>query len=398
MVKLLNKREDDWTQEQRRLQKLKIEEKMEMAKKQSQYVNKLLSQCKSWCGPIASIAELESVLKKHHDKAETVVKTELAYYKHTHRPEVVVNPSLFKLIRVTHEERLSNLMVLLNQQTLEVYTAHSPYTSLGWCLYLSWKSAHDVYFQPKYRHFFPIPPRSLVFRRTVMLLKFFGKISNRSTSILHCWKMDRHVSHCGMSLVNWSGTMCGVSERCSYLLWKPIFKGNKPPIEPRRWWLNFLKILIFKEDRTLFLRHLYHYICYTRYIGYCTKVVSRDLFEVEHLQRCVKDSNLNWKYPPKPDIQCVAPEHILECSVEGEWNILNNRNSEFTLGNHMLIQNKFNELWSMFNCSVKKPQVICAVSVIFSAFEPYFLSKYDSQTPYMALIFLYMANLSTNLH
>lgn len=131
MVKLLNKREDDWTQEQRRLQKLKIEEKMEMAKKQSQYVNKLLSQCKSWCGPIASIAELESVLKKHHDKAETVVKTELAYYKHTHRPEVVVNPSLFKLIRVTHEERLSNLMVLLNQQTLEVYTAHSPYTSLG---------------------------------------------------------------------------------------------------------------------------------------------------------------------------------------------------------------------------------------------------------------------------
>ena len=45
MVKLLNKREDDWTQEQRRLQKLKIEEKMEMAKKQSQCVNKLLSHC-----------------------------------------------------------------------------------------------------------------------------------------------------------------------------------------------------------------------------------------------------------------------------------------------------------------------------------------------------------------
>ena len=41
---------------------------------------------------MATIAELKSVLKKYHDKAEAVVKTELAYYKHTHRPEVVVNP------------------------------------------------------------------------------------------------------------------------------------------------------------------------------------------------------------------------------------------------------------------------------------------------------------------
>ena len=34
MVKLLNKREDDWTQKQKSLLKLKIEEKMEIAKKQ----------------------------------------------------------------------------------------------------------------------------------------------------------------------------------------------------------------------------------------------------------------------------------------------------------------------------------------------------------------------------
>ena len=38
----------------------------------------------------------------HYDKAETVVRTELAFYKHTHRPEVVANPSLFKLLRISH--------------------------------------------------------------------------------------------------------------------------------------------------------------------------------------------------------------------------------------------------------------------------------------------------------
>ena len=47
LTAILNKREDEWTQEQKRLLKLKIEEKIEMAKKQSQYLNKLLAQCKS---------------------------------------------------------------------------------------------------------------------------------------------------------------------------------------------------------------------------------------------------------------------------------------------------------------------------------------------------------------
>ena len=38
-----------------------------MAKKQSQYVNKLLAQCKSWDGPVVSIPELEAVMKRHYD-------------------------------------------------------------------------------------------------------------------------------------------------------------------------------------------------------------------------------------------------------------------------------------------------------------------------------------------
>ena len=53
-----------------------------MTNKQSQYVNKLLAQCKSWGGPVVSIPELEAVMKRHHDEVETVVRPELTYYKH----------------------------------------------------------------------------------------------------------------------------------------------------------------------------------------------------------------------------------------------------------------------------------------------------------------------------
>ena len=79
------------------------------------------------------------------------------------------------------------------------------------------------------------------------------------------------------------------------------------------------------------------------YVGYCTKVVSEQLYEIEHIQRCGRD-NLKWQYPSKPDIQQVALEQILECPVDGEWNILSNRNSEFTLRNHEMIQRKFSAL------------------------------------------------------
>ena len=183
-------------------------------------------------------------MKRHHDKVETVVKTELSYYKHTHRAEVIASPSLFKLIRVTHEERLSNLMVVLNEQALEV-----------------------------------------------------SRIPKNSDALKFLRSDDQHVSD------NTEAPTLECGEAC---------------------------VTLWNESGVL-----------KWYIGYCTKVINSDLFEVEHIQRCEKESNLKWKYPSKPDIQSVALEQILDCSVIGEWNILSNRNSEFTLRNHEAIQKVF---------------------------------------------------------
>ena len=69
-------------------------------------------------------------MKKRPDAAEIIVKVELKYHKHTYRAEVIANRSLFKLIRVTHEERLSNLTVLLNVQALEVCNFQEKWSSV----------------------------------------------------------------------------------------------------------------------------------------------------------------------------------------------------------------------------------------------------------------------------
>ena len=109
----LNKGEKIWTDEQMIIHKQKIEEKLKQAEKQGQYTNKLLGQCKSWNGPVTSVEELNAILKKRATNAEEIVKTELTYYRNTHRSEVVASPLLFKLNKVSHEERLTNLCILL---------------------------------------------------------------------------------------------------------------------------------------------------------------------------------------------------------------------------------------------------------------------------------------------
>ena len=116
----LNQREKTWTDEQMIIHKQKIEAKMKEAEKQGQYTNKLLVQCKSWNGPVSSIEELNAILKKKPNNSEENVKTELTYYRNTHRSEVIASPSLFKLNKVSHEERLTNLCVLLGGITHEV--------------------------------------------------------------------------------------------------------------------------------------------------------------------------------------------------------------------------------------------------------------------------------------
>ena len=95
---------------------------MDKAKNQSQYVHKLLVLCKTWNGPPINIEELESILSQHMDSVDKIVKTELTYYKHTHCSENIAAPSLFKLNKISHEERLSNLCILLNGQSTSFTT------------------------------------------------------------------------------------------------------------------------------------------------------------------------------------------------------------------------------------------------------------------------------------
>ena len=117
IFKLLNQREDDWNKQQNFLKDKKILEKLKKVNNQSIYTNKLLQTCKSWGGPVTSTEEPEDILRAHEDLAEKIVCTELSYYRDTRKTEVIYNGDLFKWNKISHEDRLVNLGILLGNNS-----------------------------------------------------------------------------------------------------------------------------------------------------------------------------------------------------------------------------------------------------------------------------------------
>ena len=96
--------EKDWVGEQKELHKLKFLEKIEKGKKQSMYTHKCLQLCKSWRGPAISVDELNDILKANSDNVEKIFRTEFSYYRDTHRSEILQNPDLFKINKISYND------------------------------------------------------------------------------------------------------------------------------------------------------------------------------------------------------------------------------------------------------------------------------------------------------
>ena len=121
----------------RRSKKLKlkqIKEKIEKGKKRDQYVQECLKLCKSWGGSVVSVEELHSILKSRPNQKEVIVRTELIYFRESHKSEVLYNPELFKvngntLIPTTKDlqtcvlllQKMMSALCVLYQQTLMHY-------------------------------------------------------------------------------------------------------------------------------------------------------------------------------------------------------------------------------------------------------------------------------------
>ena len=58
---------------------------------------------------------MQNSLKKYPDIEHRIVKTEMAYYAHSNKVEKIARPDLFRLNGISHDEKLENLALLLNE-------------------------------------------------------------------------------------------------------------------------------------------------------------------------------------------------------------------------------------------------------------------------------------------
>ena len=61
---------------------------------------------------------------------------------------------------------------------------------------------------------------------------------------------------------------------------------------------------------------------------------------MHQLMRVQKGSNLLWKQPTKVDNANMHPASIVECIIDGEWDVSKERNISFKLQNHSYITTK----------------------------------------------------------
>ena len=69
-----------------------------------------------------SIEELKQSLQEKPDQQVTIVKTELAYYVHAHKADKIAWPHLFKQNGILYEEKLVNLLILLEDEDVSACT------------------------------------------------------------------------------------------------------------------------------------------------------------------------------------------------------------------------------------------------------------------------------------
>ena len=112
---ILSDRENSWNEKQQVKLKERLELKLKKAQKAKDYTKKLLQDCKSWGGPCTSVDELHQMLNGK-DNHSHILKTEMAYYAHTHKADKIARKQLFRINGITYEGMLENLSILLDDE------------------------------------------------------------------------------------------------------------------------------------------------------------------------------------------------------------------------------------------------------------------------------------------
>ena len=106
--------ERSWTEKQKQILKLKIQDSMLKKQRANDFIDVILKKCKEHGGPVTSISELNQLCLKYNDNdIKKYLRQEIQYQKAAHRRDSQERPGLYKINNLTSEELTEQIALLL---------------------------------------------------------------------------------------------------------------------------------------------------------------------------------------------------------------------------------------------------------------------------------------------
>ncbi len=122
ILKALDIREEQWTEDQMKVKKEKIKENIKKRKRANDFVDVLLKKCKEHGGPVATGVEVSDRVesfKGSEAAAKQALRQEIQYQRVTHTKDVAARPDLYRVNKVSVDDMRQNLIALVEDIDLE---------------------------------------------------------------------------------------------------------------------------------------------------------------------------------------------------------------------------------------------------------------------------------------
>ena len=118
MISIMNQldsMEISWTATQKIKEKEKILENLQKKKRSNEFANSLLKKCKEQKGPVTSIEELKALVNENSPNLKSYLRVEVQYKRELHQRDAEVRSNLYKVNRLTVQDLIENLTILLSE-------------------------------------------------------------------------------------------------------------------------------------------------------------------------------------------------------------------------------------------------------------------------------------------
>ena len=118
MISIMNQLDSmkiSWTATQKIKKKENILENLLKKKRSNEFANSLLKKCKEQKGPVTSVEELKALVNENSHNLKPYLRVEVQYKRELHQRDAEVRSNLYKVNRLTVQDLIENLTILLSE-------------------------------------------------------------------------------------------------------------------------------------------------------------------------------------------------------------------------------------------------------------------------------------------